>query len=55
MSNPLRLTNIGKQTVRTPPPRLGEHSIDVLKGFGFSENECATLVGSGAVSRLEER
>lgn len=54
MSNPLRLTNIGKQTVRTPPPRLGEHSDEILRAFAFSDDERASLIESGTVAIRKE-
>lgn len=31
------------RTVRTPPPRLGEHSAEVLRDYGFSAEEIAAL------------
>jgi crotonobetainyl-CoA:carnitine CoA-transferase CaiB-like acyl-CoA transferase len=33
-----------------PPPELGEHSLEILKGLGFGEAQCAALVGQGAVA-----
>ena len=32
-----------------PPPELGEHSHELLRELGYSEAECAALLGSGAV------
>lgn len=49
MSNPLRLDTIGKQTIRTPPPLLGEHTEAVLLDFGFNETQVADLVGKSIV------
>jgi len=49
MSNPLRLDTIGKQTIRTPPPLLGEHAEAVLLDFGFNETQVADLVGKSIV------
>ena len=54
MSNPLRLTSVGRKTVRTPPPRLGEHTTEILQSFGLSDDEIAALRASGAVSALED-
>ncbi|WP_194903604.1 CaiB/BaiF CoA transferase family protein [Catenulispora rubra] len=34
--------------VRYPAPRLGEHSAEVLREFGFSQDEIGELFGSGA-------
>ena len=33
-------------------PRLGEHTLDVLTGLGYSASEIETLLKSGAVSGL---
>ncbi len=49
MSNPLRLSAMGPKTVRTPPPRLGEHSRETLRAFGFGTEEIEALVTAGAI------
>lgn len=36
-------------SVARPAPGLGEHGVDVLKGLGYTESECAELVKSGAL------
>ncbi len=53
MSNPLRLSSIGRKTVRTPPPRLGEHSVEILKAFGIDEAAIGKLQDAGAVMSLQ--
>ena len=54
ISNPLRLSSVGRETVRTPPPRLGEHGREILAGSGLSEFEIARLIKSGAVLAGDE-
>jgi formyl-CoA transferase len=49
LSNPLRMENVGGNTVRSHPPLLGEHSEDVLKTFGLSNEEISSLIASGVV------
>jgi crotonobetainyl-CoA:carnitine CoA-transferase CaiB-like acyl-CoA transferase len=50
LSNPLRMGSMGKRTVRSHPPLLGEHSRAVLDTFGLSSSEIARLVNSGIVA-----
>ncbi len=50
LSNPLRMESIGKRTVRSHPPLLGEHSKAVLDTFGLSSSEIARLVQKGVVA-----
>lgn len=56
LSNPLRMESIGGKTVKAHPPLLGEHSEDVLRGFGIPDDELAALIKSGvvAVSDIEK-
>ena len=35
--------------IRLPPPRLGQHSADILQELGYSAEKIATLADSGAV------
>lgn len=49
LSNPLRMESIGKRTVRTHPPLLGEHSEAVLDTFGVPASEIARLVAQRVV------
>lgn len=37
-----------------PPPQLGEHTLDLLRGLGFNQEACDTLVKSGAVKMANE-
>ena len=54
LSNPLRLDSIGKRTVRTPPPRLGEHSLEVLADYGIDKDRIAELHKSKVISTMSE-
>jgi formyl-CoA transferase len=35
-------------TIRRLPPRLGEHSVEILREFGLSQAEIDALLSSGA-------
>lgn len=49
LSNPLRLDSIGKQTIRTAPPLLGEHSEAVLRDYGIADARIAALIEKAVV------
>ncbi len=38
--------------IRRPAPRIGEHSREILAGFGFAENEIEAWVADGVVGQL---
>lgn len=38
---------------RKPPPRLGEHSVEVLREFGFSDSEVQALLAGEAVAGMD--
>ena len=40
-------------TPNLPPPELGEHSIELLRGLGYSAYECTALLETGAVEALD--
>lgn len=40
--------------IRTPAPRIGEHSAEILAEFGFDEASIASLLKDGAVAQLED-
>jgi crotonobetainyl-CoA:carnitine CoA-transferase CaiB-like acyl-CoA transferase len=37
-------------TVRTPPPRVGEHTREILAEAGYSPRECDALFAAGVVA-----
>ena len=39
--------------VRRPPPRLGEHSVEVLREAGYESAEIEAMLASGAASQAE--
>jgi alpha-methylacyl-CoA racemase len=47
MSTPLRLAN--RRPPRLPPPRLGEHTAEILKRLGLSDGEIKLLAEAGTV------
>jgi len=49
LSNPIRMDAFEGQTVRTPPPLLGEHNRDVLSEYGFPAEAIAELEAAGAI------
>jgi crotonobetainyl-CoA:carnitine CoA-transferase CaiB-like acyl-CoA transferase len=54
LSNPLRLDSIGPQTVRMPPPRLGEHSEQVLADYKIDAARVARLKQSKIILTNDE-
>jgi formyl-CoA transferase len=54
LSNPLRLDSVGRQTVRSAPPLLGEHSEAVLSDYGLAAARIGELVRNGIVQVAEK-
>ena len=54
LSNPLRLDSIGPATVRTPPPRLGEHTLSILSQMGLDKLMINNLVAAKVVADYRE-
>ncbi|MGH2737018.1 MAG: CaiB/BaiF CoA transferase family protein, partial [Actinomycetota bacterium] len=49
VGNPLKLEGASNELVRRPPPKLGEHTEDVLSELGVSPERAAELRAAGAV------
>ena len=39
----------GGPSIETPPPRLGQHTDEVLAGLGYSKDDIAKLRAEGAI------
>lgn len=50
LSNPLRMEAFEGRTIRMPPPELGEHSVQVLADFGYSDADVEALLSAGVVA-----
>lgn len=54
LANPVRMEALGAQSVRLPPPLLGEHTRAVLADYGLSEGEIEALLRDGVVAEHGE-
>jgi crotonobetainyl-CoA:carnitine CoA-transferase CaiB-like acyl-CoA transferase len=54
LASPFRLSDT-PPTFRRFAPALGEHSIEVLKSIGYSENEIGALEKAGVVRTQNSR
>ena len=46
VASPIRMTGMGGRSVRTAPPLLGQHSREVLAGFGFAQARIDALAAA---------
>lgn len=49
LASPIRLGTCPAPSSRTAPPLLGEHTVDVLRGFGFEEGTISDLLERGII------
>src|ERR1700744_1912999 len=49
LASPLKIEAFKNGSVRLPPPRLGEHTREVLGEFGIGPDRIATLANSGVI------
>ena len=53
LASPLKIEAFRNGSVRRPPPRLGEHTREVLDELGFGRDRVSALAGLGVIA-LEE-
>ncbi len=49
VNTPVKFSS-SKPVVRTPPPTLGEHTDEILKGLGMTEEDVESLRSEGVVA-----
>ncbi|MEE2688919.1 MAG: CoA transferase [Pseudomonadota bacterium] len=56
LANPIKMEAFEGQSVRLPPPLIGEHNEQVLADYGFSAKEIADLASANAIGaeKLED-
>jgi crotonobetainyl-CoA:carnitine CoA-transferase CaiB-like acyl-CoA transferase len=55
VANPIKLAAFAEGSVRMPPPMLGEHTFEVLAGFGYSEQELQQLSVDGVIAQYRKQ
>ena len=48
LNNPIKLSKTTAE-ITMPAPKLGEHSEEVLKGLGYTEDEIQAMKSSGTI------
>jgi formyl-CoA transferase len=51
LASPLKMECFANGSVRRPPPRLGEHTQEILRELGFTDGKIGDLVRTGTISR----
>jgi crotonobetainyl-CoA:carnitine CoA-transferase CaiB-like acyl-CoA transferase len=51
LGNPVKLSSMEAQSVRMPPPLLGEHTRMVLEDLGFSDDVIQSLLDAGVITQ----
>jgi crotonobetainyl-CoA:carnitine CoA-transferase CaiB-like acyl-CoA transferase len=49
LGSPVTLNGTVAREANSPAPHVGEHSVEILREFGFAEDEIARLQDTGAV------
>ncbi len=55
VGNPLRMDGLRDGSVRQPPPLYGEHTVEVLSGFGYGRAQIDQWLASGAIAQAAPR
>ncbi len=51
VGNPVRIDGLRESSVRLPPPLLGEHTVEVLRDFGYGRERIDAWLADGVVSQ----
>jgi len=53
LANPMKMGAFEGKSVRTPPPLVGEHNVQILSEYGFSAEEITALDAASAIGAEE--